>query len=311
MTVKILSPKPRIIFMGTPEFAVASLQKLLEHGFEIITVITAPDKPAGRGLQMKFSAVKKFALQHNLPILQPTNLKNPAFLQEIKNLKPDIQIVVAFRKLPDILVNIPLLGTINLHASLLPQYRGAAPINWVIINGEKETGVTIIRVSSKIDCGNILNQLKIPIALNDNAGILHDILKEEGSKLLINTVYDIMQGKVKEIFQDNLIDEEDIIKAPKLTSENCKINFTKTVEEISQKIRGLSPYPGAYTFLDNKLLKIYKCSIEYCIPDKPLFTDKKTYFKMACSNGYIILEELQIEGKKRMSIEQFLKGYRC
>lgn len=310
MIRNILPLKPRIIFMGTPEFAVASLKKLVEKKFQIISVITAPDKPAGRGLQMKFSAVKQFALKHYLPILQPTNLKNPTFLQNIESLKPDLQIVVAFRMLPDTLCNIPPMGTINLHGSLLPKYRGAAPINWAIINGEKETGATIIRISSKIDCGNILNQTLIPIGSNDNAGILHDILKEKGAELLVNTIENMMQGKVKEIPQDTLVKENNVILAPKLTPNNCKIDFSKTAEEVSQKIRGLAPYPGAYTFLDDKLLKIYTCSIEYCIPKIPIFTDKKSFLKMACSNGYIVVEELQLEGKKRMLIQEFLKGYR-
>jgi len=306
-----------IIFMGTPEFAVPSLDKLLQADYNIVAVITAPDKPAGRGMQLQQSPIKKFALEKGLKILQPEKLKDEFFLQELKSFNADLQVVVAFRMLPEVVWNMPPLGTINLHASLLPQYRGAAPINWAIINGEKETGATTFKLQHQIDTGNILLQEKIPIGEEDTAGELHDRMKEIGAELLVKTVMGLVDGTLKQIPQSTLSPEEGEsewrLHAPKLSTDTSKIQWTKTVDEVYNVIRGLSPYPGAFTLLNGKTLKIYKATKEII---QPLIvageyeSDKKTFVKFACNNGYISITELQLEGKKRMSVEDFLKGYR-
>jgi methionyl-tRNA formyltransferase len=302
---------PRIIFMGTPEFAVPSLEKIYTAGYEIAAVITAPDKPSGRGMQIKESAVKKFALSKNLKILQPERLKAPEFIEELKGLNADLQIVVAFRMLPEVVWNMPPMGTINLHASLLPQYRGAAPINWVIINGEKETGVTTFKLRQEIDTGNILLQKKIPIRLDETAGELHDEMMEAGADLLLQTIAELIKGSLKEIPQSH---QKDILhQAPKIFTETCQINWEKSIDDTYNLIRGLSPYPTAFTFLKEKKLKIFKSEEEMANPqEKPgeFITDNKTFLKFACSNGYVYTKELQLEGKKKMTVEEFLKGWR-
>ncbi len=298
----------RIIFMGTPEFAVASLNKLVEAGCNIIGVITAPDKAAGRGMELQQSAVKKYALEKGLHILQPEKLKNTRFLEELRSLQADLQIVVAFRMLPEIVWSMPPLGTINLHGSLLPQYRGAAPINWAIINGEKETGVTTFKLQQEIDTGDILLAEKITIRDDENAGELHDEMKEIGAALLLKTVKGFVEGSLKETPQ---VQSADPKHAPKIFTETCKIDWNKSVDEVYNLIRGLAPYPAAFTFLDEKKLKIYKASKELSITSKvgEYKTDKKTNLQFACTDGCINILELQLEGKKKMNVEDFLRGY--
>ena len=255
----------RIVFMGTPEFAVASLDKLVKAGCNIVGVITAPDKPAGRGMELQQSAVKKYAVEKGLNILQPEKLKNPDFLQELKALNADLQIVVAFRMLPEVVWNMPPMGTINLHGSLLPQYRGAAPINWAIINGEKETGVTTFKLQHEIDTGNILLQESFPIGDAETAGEVHDRMKEIGADLLLKTVEGLAKGSLKEQEQPSMVNgesskniEHTLKHAPKIFTETCNINWDKSVDEVYNLIRGLSPYPAAFTFLEGKKLKVYR-----------------------------------------------------
>lgn len=298
--------------MGTPEFAVPSLQKLYESGYTIAGVVTAPDKPAGRGMQLTQSAVKKFALEKGLKILQPEKLKSPEFLQELQSLNADIQVVVAFRMLPEVVWNMPPLGTINLHASLLPNYRGAAPINWAIINGEKETGLTTFRLTHTIDTGDILLQKKLKISDEDNAGNIHDRMMEEGSSLLVETLQKIESQSIRPISQ-NEIQQNEIKPAPKIFTETAEIDWNNSSEKIQNLIRGLSPYPGAFTFLAGKKLKIFKSESEnklHQIKPGEIESDHKTYLKFATSNGFISVHELQLEGKKRMLITDFLRGYR-
>ncbi len=305
----------RLIFMGTPEFAVASLDALLSSGNNIIAVVTSPDKPAGRGMKRNESAVKKYANEKSLIILQPEKLKNPEFIHELKSLHADLQIVVAFRMLPEIVWNMPPMGTINLHGSLLPQYRGAAPINWAIINGEKETGVTTFKLQQEIDTGNLLLSEKIPIGENETAGELHDKMKIIGANLLVKTVEGIANNTLKETPQPPVIrDQSSELKlAPKIFTQTCKIDWSKSVEEIHNFIRGLSPFPGAFTHFDHKILKIYRVEKEEgitLVKAGEYETDKKTYLRFACTNGYVNLKEIQLEGKKKMTVEVFLRGYR-
>lgn len=299
----------RIIFMGTPEFAVASLDALVTAGCTIAGVITAPDKPAGRGMKMNESAVKKYSIEKGLIILQPEKLKNPEFLDQLKSLNADLQIVVAFRMLPEVVWNMPPMGTINVHGSLLPQYRGAAPINWAVINGEKETGVTTFKLKHEIDTGDILLQEKIPIGENETAGELHDKMKEVGAQLLVKTIKGLADGAIRETPQHSSLPKH----APKIFTDTCKIDFTKPVNEIHNLIRGLSPFPGAFTRLNGKTLKIYMGEKEMTTPTSPpgaFETDEKTFLKFAGMDGYILAKEIQLEGKKKMMIADFLRGYR-
>jgi methionyl-tRNA formyltransferase len=311
----------RIVFMGTPEFAVASLDALIKAGYNIVAVVTAPDKPAGRGMKMNESAVKKYAVEHSLKVLQPEKLKSLEFLEELKSLNADLQIVVAFRMLPEAVWNMPRMGSVNLHGSLLPQYRGAAPINWSVINGENETGVTTFKLKHEIDTGDILLQESFPIGENETAGEVHERMKEIGAQVLVKTVKGLVDGTLKETPQRNLNVSDGGVQihlkhAPKIFTETCKIDFTKTVDEIHNLIRGLSPFPGAFTYLNDKMLKIYRSEKE--ASESHSFggvgggfeTDGKTFLKFACTNGYIQVKELQLEGKKKMSIEEFLRGYR-
>lgn len=298
--------------MGTPEFAVTSLNALVNAGCTIVAVITAPDKPAGRGMALQQSAVKQYALSKGLNILQPEKLKNPGFITELKKLNADLQIVVAFRMLPEVVWGMPPMGTINLHGSLLPQYRGAAPINWAIINGEKETGVTTFLLQQQIDTGNILMQERFPITESDNAGTLHDKMKEIGAAVLLQTVQEMAKGTLQSKPQ-NIADEQQLKHAPKIFTETCKIDFNKPVEEVFNLIRGLSPYPAAFTLFNTKKLKIYSADKNLTPPQIApghWQTDKKNYLQFACSNGSIHVLELQLEGKKKMKIEEFLRGYR-
>lgn len=302
--------------MGTPEFAVASLDALVKAGCNIVGVVTAPDKPAGRGMQLQQSAVKKYAVENNLKVLQPEKLKNPDLLEELKSLKADLQIVVAFRMLPEAAWNMPPMGTVNLHGSFLPQYRGAAPINWAIINGEKETGVTTFKLKHEIDTGDILLQESFPIGENETAGEVHDKMKEIGAKLLVKTVKRLADGTLKEnpqVYPSTETKELPLKHAPKLHTDNCRINWSDTVENIHNLIRGLSPYPGAFTILNEKMFKIFRTKKEIVFPkdtEGGYETDGKTFLKFACTNGYLHLLEVQLEGKKKIGIEEFLRGYR-
>lgn len=305
----------RIVFMGTPEFAVASLDALVNAGCNVVGVITAPDKPAGRGMQLQRSAVKKYAVEKGLHILQPEKLKNPQFLEELRSLRADLQIVVAFRMLPEAVWNMPPMGTVNVHGSLLPQYRGAAPINWAIINGEKETGVTTFKLKHEIDTGDVLLQERIPIGENETAGEVHDKMKEVGAQLLVKTVKGLADESLTEKPQQSLLESVSFTlnHAPKIFTETCKIDFSKSADEVHNLVRGLSPYPGAFTQLQGKMLKIFRSekeeSNQQLVPGE-FATDKKTYLKFTCSDGHIQVKELQLEGKKKMTTEEFLRGYR-
>jgi methionyl-tRNA formyltransferase len=308
----------RIVFMGTPDFAVESLKTLLNNQYNIVGVITAPDKPAGRGQQLQQSAVKKFALEKGLTILQPEKLKDPNFLNQLKELNADIQIVVAFRMLPEVVWNMPRLGSFNLHGSLLPNYRGAAPINWAVINGEKETGVSTFFLQHEIDTGKIIFQEKTPIGENETAGEVHDRLMHIGATLVLKTIKAIEQGNYPQQEQSTLIPTNANIKdAPKLFKEDCKIDWNLSLEQIHNKVRGLSPYPTAFTEIispDNKrfLLKVFKTAKENCLHNSPLlyiYTDSQSFIKVAVTGGYIHITELQLAGKKRMSATEFLRGF--
>jgi methionyl-tRNA formyltransferase len=301
----------RVVFMGTPEFAVASLSALVDAGLNIVGVVTAPDKPAGRGMLMQSSAVKQYALSKNLRILQPLKLKDEKFISELQSLGADIFIVVAFRMLPEAVWQMPPLGTVNVHASLLPQYRGAAPINWAIINGEKQTGVTTFKLKHQIDTGNILKSVVVDIGDDETAGELHDKLKAEGARLLLVTIEEIASGNITEIPQPASAD--DLKHAPKIFTETCKIDWTRKTDVIFNLIRGLSPYPGAFTMLNDKILKIYKAEKEYgaaAIAYGGHISDKQHVLKFATADGFIHVKELQLEGKKRMTVEEFLRGYK-
>lgn len=303
----------RMVFMGTPDFAVASLDKLVKAGYNVVGVVTAPDKPAGRGMELQQSAVKKYAVEHQLTVLQPEKLKDPAFIDQLRLLQADVQIVVAFRMLPEIVWNMPPLGTINVHGSLLPQYRGAAPINWAVINGETRTGVTTFKLKHEIDTGNILLQESFDIGENDDAGKVHDRMKEIGAALLIKTMQGLETGTLKEIPQQNITGEDSIKHAPKIFTETCQINWNNTVNNVFNLIRGLSPYPTAFTTLQHKKLKIFSASklLKHpAIPAGNIDTDQKSYLRFACADGYIDVKELQLEGKKRMKTEDFLRGFR-
>ena len=303
----------RIVFMGTPEFAVASLDALVKAGCNIAGVVTAPDKPAGRGMKLTESAVKKYAVENGLKVLQPEKLKNPEFLAALKSLNADLQIVVAFRMLPEIVWNMPPLGTINVHGSLLPQYRGAAPINWAVINGEKETGVTTFKLKHEIDTGDILLQESLPIGEDETAGEVHDRMKEIGAKVLVETVKGLAENRIAEQPQTLKLKPSTLHHAPKIHTDTCIIHWDRPVETVHNLIRGLSPYPGAFTTLNEKILKVFRSKKEITYPkstEGDYETDGRTYLKFACADGYLHLLEVQLEGKKRMSIDDFLKGYR-
>ncbi|MEO6610620.1 MAG: methionyl-tRNA formyltransferase [Chitinophagaceae bacterium] len=305
----------KIVFMGTPEFAVASLDALVKAGCNIIAVITAPDKAAGRGMQLQQSAVKNYAVEQNLKVLQPAKLKDPEFLEELKRVNADLQIVVAFRMLPEVVWNMPPMGTVNLHGSLLPQYRGAAPINWAVINGEKETGVTTFKLKHEIDTGDILLQESFPIDETDTAGEVHDKMKEIGAGLLVKTVKGLADNTLNENPQDSALttNHSPLKHAPKIHTDTCRINWSQPVENIFNLVRGLSPYPAAFIVLNEKMMKIYKAKKEMTTPavtEGEYESDGKTFLKFACSNGYLHLLEIQLEGKKKMGIEEFLRGYR-
>lgn len=315
-----MSPKEiRIVFMGTPGFAVESLKALVENGYNVVGVITAPDKPAGRGRQLSESAVKQYAVQQSLRILQPEKLKNLEFISELASLKADLQIVVAFRMLPEIVWSMPPMGTFNLHGSLLPQYRGAAPLNWAVINGETETGVTTFLLSHEIDTGRIMFQEKIGIAENDTVGDLHDQLMAIGARLVVKTVEALASGEVEAIDQEQLIDNQGRIKhAPKIFKDDCRIDWTKDTESVRNLIRGLSPYPTAWTELEHPekqeiiTAKIFAASRDNgSLPAMPgtLQTDGKRFLKIACPDGWLSVTDIQLSGKKRMKTDELLRGF--
>jgi methionyl-tRNA formyltransferase len=296
--------------MGTPEFAVPSLEVLVQNGCQVVAVVTAPDKPAGRGLQLTASPVKAAALRHNIPVLQPEKLKSPAFLEELKSYNADLQVVVAFRMLPEAVWNMPPNGTFNLHASLLPQYRGAAPINWAIINGETETGASTFFLQHEIDTGNIIFQEKEPIDDTDTAGTLYERLMHRGALLVLKTVKAVKAGNYPQIPQDL---SQPVKLAPKIFTETCEINFGQTTAQVYNFIRGLSPYPGAWTKLQDKTCKIFLAEKYYDNPDQNLLTgsvdtNHKNYLRFKTSDGWLDVKELQLEGKKRMKTEEFLRG---
>jgi methionyl-tRNA formyltransferase len=300
----------RIVFMGTPEFAVASLDALLKAGCNIVGVVTAPDKPAGRGMQLTLSAVKQFAVAHDLKVLQPVKLKDPDFIAELQSLQADLQVVVAFRMLPEIVWNMPGKGTINLHGSLLPQYRGAAPINWAVINGEKETGVTTFKLQHAIDTGDIMMQESFAIGENETAGEVHDTMKAIGAALLVKTVQAIEHGTATEIPQPASAGE--LKHAPKIFTETCQIDFNNTVATVHNLVRGLAPFPAAFTSLNNKKLKVFAVTKEVIAHDQTIGayeTDGKSFLKFACTDGFVHVQDLQLEGKKRMDVRSFLAGY--
>ncbi|GGI25042.1 methionyl-tRNA formyltransferase [Pedobacter mendelii] len=296
--------------MGTPDFAVASLAALQQAGFNIVAVVTAPDKPAGRGQKLSESAVKLYAIENQIPVLQPEKLKNSEFLEQLKSYQADLQVVIAFRMLPEVVWNMPPKGTINLHGSLLPQYRGAAPINHAIINGEKESGVTTFFLTHEIDTGDIILSDSIAIGDDETAGELHDKLMDLGAKLLVKTVTAIAENNVSDQPQPQT---EELKHAPKIFKEDCKVNWNNNALEIHNLIRGLSPYPTAFTILNDKTLKIFKAEIELKEPGIApggFLTDGKTFLKFATKDGFIKLLDIQYEGKKRMPIADFLRGMR-
>jgi methionyl-tRNA formyltransferase len=308
--------KLRIVYMGTPEFAVAPLEELLRHGFDVVAVISAPDKPAGRGMNLRKSAVAQFAIDKNLTLLQPENLKSESFISELQSFRANLQVVVAFRKLPAIIWQMPEYGTFNLHASLLPQYRGAAPINRAIMNGEEETGVTTFFLTDTIDAGKIIFQEIVPIHPEYNAGDLHDRLMEIGAKLVVKTAQAIAESSFLLTAQENILSEAKELKtAPKIFKEDCLIDWRRSSQEIYNQIRGLSPFPGAFThFLkpdgQTILVKLFSSHREEGKPEHhgELVTDGKTYLKIATGNGFIHPDELQAEGRKRMHLAEFIRG---
>ena len=310
----------RIVFMGTPEFAVESLNILVENKYNVVGVITMPDKPSGRGHKLQCSPVKQYALEHNLPVFQPEKLKEESFLEELKQLNADLQIVVAFRMLPEVVWNMPKYGTFNLHASLLPQYRGAAPINWAIINGEKETGATTFFLTHEIDTGKIILQEKIAIADTDDAGIVHDKLMSMGAEMVKKTVDLLMEGKIEGIDQSQFIHPETELKAaPKIFKETCEIQLSCTIDKVYNFVRGLSPYPAAWIDLqfpgqsDNMTLKVFESEKEpeqHNMPVGTIVTDGKKFAKIAFTDGFIQLKSVQAPGKKRMDIGELLRGMR-
>lgn len=309
----------KIVFMGTPDFAVESLRVLVEGGYRVVGVVTMPDKPAGRGYKVQFSPVKTYALEQKIPLLQPEKLKAPDFLSALKSWQADLQIVVAFRMLPEAVWDMPRLGTFNLHASLLPQYRGAAPINWAIIRGETKTGATTFFLTHEIDTGKIIFQEKTPIGEIDNAETIHDRLMVLGASLVVKTVDAIIQNKIEPVDQQILIAENiDLKPAPKIFKETCQINWSQDVKAVYDFVRGLSPYPGAWAeivtlnghSLTLKIFETEKIFTNHSLPPGEVKTDGKTFLDIAVEGGYIRLLSIQQAGKKRMSTEEFLRGYR-
>ncbi|MDR2860121.1 MAG: methionyl-tRNA formyltransferase [Mediterranea sp.] len=307
----------RIVYMGTPEFAVEPLRRLTEGGYNVVGVITMPDKPAGRGHKVQYSPVKQYALAYDLPLLQPEKLKEEAFIETLRRWKANLQIVVAFRMLPEVVWNMPRLGTFNLHASLLPQYRGAAPINWAVINGETETGITTFFLQHEIDTGRIIQQARIPIADTDDVGTVHDKLMLLGGRLVIETVDAIIAGTVQSIPQEKLPVTGELRPAPKIFKETCRIDWEQPVKRIYDFIRGLSPYPAAWAELpisDNehitvKIFESEKRLQPHQLPPGTIKTDGKNYINVAASDGFIGIRSLQLPGKKRLETTELLRGF--
>ena len=307
----------RIVYMGTPDFAVEPLSKLVEGGYNIVGIITMPDKPIGRHQnELSASPVKKYAVEHGLRVLQPAKLKDPEFVEELRSLQADLQIVVAFRMLPEVVWNMPRYGTFNLHAALLPQYRGAAPINWAIINGDTETGITTFFLDHDIDTGSVIQRVPVPILDTDNVEDVHDKLMHLGSDLVVETVDNILAGTVTPIPQSELQTDEPLRPAPKIFKETCRIDWTQGVKRTYDFVRGLSPYPAAWTELTyngkTSVLKVYTTSKEFCEVSEPIgtvVTDGKTYLKVAQADGYQHLLTIQLAGKKRMQTADFLRGF--
>ena len=310
--------KLRIVYMGTPDFAVSPLAKLVEEGYNVVGVVTMPDKPSGRGLHVQQSAVKRYALQAGLPVYQPEKLRDPAFVETFRSMKPDLGIVIAFRMLPEIIWAAPKLGTFNLHASLLPQYRGAAPINWAVINGETETGVTTFLLNHEIDKGAIIAQVRVPILPKDNVGTMYDKLMHTGTALVTETVDRIAAGDVQPMEQTG-IDESRLHPAPKIFKEDCRIDWSWEGRRIVNFVRGLSPYPAAWTEMHKEgetaslTAKIYAAAFEAAAHNEAagaVESDGRTFIRVACADGWITLGELQIAGKKRLPVRELLLGLR-
>jgi len=312
-----MEEKLRIVFFGTPEFAVASLDMLVKSGYNVVGIVTAPDKPAGRGLELKMSAVKEYAHSRNLMTLQPEDMKSEEFLAQLRELKPNLGVVVAFKKLPEQVWKMPAFGTFNLHGSLLPHYRGAAPINWAIINGEKESGVTTFFLDDQIDTGKIIFRAKENISENDTAGELYDRLMKDGADLVLKTVRAIESRTYTPEDQSVYVKPSEKLRpAPKIFKENCKINWKKSVEEVHNFIRGLSPYPTAWTEVkkENEILslKVFRTSREIAEHQNvfgTVLSDGKTFAKVAVKDGFVLLLDLQLAGRKKMNIEEFLRGF--
>ena len=304
--------------MGTPDFAVETLRLLVERGYNVVAVVTMPDKPAGRGHKIQFSPVKQYAISAGLPILQPERLKDENFIAELKSYNADLQIVVAFRMLPEVVWNMPPMGTFNLHASLLPQYRGAAPINWAVMNGDKETGITTFFLQHEIDTGKVIQQRSIPIAETDNVGDIHDRLMMLGAEMVCETVDNIIAGRVEAIPQEDMMTDEPLRPAPKIFKETCHLDFSRYVVDLYNQVRGLSPYPAAWCEFvspDNERygVKIFEASYRLCQHDKnpgSINTDGKKIIEIACEGGYLQLVSLQLAGKKRLLTEELLRGFR-
>lgn len=304
----------RIVYMGTPDFAVEALRRLVEGGYNVVGVVTMPDKAVGRHqTQLQASPVKQYAAEHGLPVLQPEKLKDEAFLEELRSLRPDVGVVVAFRMLPEVVWAMPRLGTFNLHAALLPQYRGAAPINWAVINGDKETGITTFFLDHDIDTGRVISRVPVTIADDDDAGSIHDKLMLLGGDLVLQTIDQLEAGTVTAIDQSELLTDEPLRPAPKIFRETCRIDWTsRDIDSLHNFVRGLSPYPAAWTELpDGRVLKIYKTHKEPCEPQEAagtFVTDGKSYLKVAAAGGYLHIDEMQAAGKKRMKTDDFLRG---
>ena len=307
----------RIVYMGTPDFAVEPLRKLVEGGYNVVGVITMPDKPIGRHqTELSASPVKQYAVEHGLKVLQPAKLKDPDFIEELRSLQADLQIVVAFRMLPEVVWAMPRLGTFNLHAALLPQYRGAAPINWAIINGDTQTGITTFFLDHDIDTGSVIQRVPVPILDTDNAEDVHDKLMYLGSDLVVETVDNILADRVHPIPQEELVSDEPLRPAPKIFKETCRIDWSLGVKRTYDFIRGLSPYPAAWTELlvngKKSVLKVYATTKEFTTSSESVgtvLTDGKTYLKVALTDGYLHLQTLQLAGKKRMEVADFLRGF--
>ena len=308
----------RIVYMGTPDFAVESLRQLVEGGYNVVGVITMPDKPAGRGHKIQYSPVKQYALEKQLPLLQPERLKDEEFLEALRAWKADLQIVVAFRMLPEVVWNMPRLGTFNLHASLLPQYRGAAPINWAVINGDTETGITTFFLKHEIDTGEVIQQVAVPIADIDNVEVVHDKLMMLGGKLVVETVEAILNDTVKTIPQEEMAVVGELRPAPKIFKDTCRINWNQPVKKVYDFIRGLSPYPAAWSELitaegETVVLKVFESEKVYephQLEVGTVLTDGKKYLKVAVPDGFVSLLSLQLPGKKRLKTDELLRGYR-